>query len=128
MPLEVEEGSKWHSLLLAIHSFNSSKGTGTADALVKALASFEALNGMMYAWLVPQAADKPVVSHTSRIVSINRSALGTEVIVLHDWEGNQANGELTGLKGGDHIIVVHEQSDWVYCRRSPESQVSERWG
>ena len=79
---------------------------------------------MMYAWLMPKAEDKPIVTAASRIVSINRSALGTEALVLHDWEGNHNNGELTGLKVGDHIIVVHEQSDWVYCRRSPESEES----
>ena len=50
LPLEVEQGSNWHTLLAAIHSFNSSKCAETANSLVKALASFEALNGMMYAW------------------------------------------------------------------------------
>lgn len=53
---------------------------------------------MTYAWLVPSAADKPKVTPASRIISVNRSALGTEAIVLHDWEGNHANGELCGLK------------------------------
>ncbi|GMH95605.1 hypothetical protein TrST_g6788 [Triparma strigata] len=124
LPLEVELGSDWHSLLLAIHSFNILKSAETASVLLNSLVAFETLNGMTYAWLVPSAADKPKVTPASRIISVNRSALGTEAIVLHDWEGNHANGELCGLKVGDHVIVVHEQSDWVYCRRSPESEES----
>ncbi|GMH61939.1 hypothetical protein TL16_g03372 [Triparma laevis f. inornata] len=124
LPLDVSVGSDWHSLLLSIHSFNENKNSKTASILLNALVAFETLNGMTYAWLVPSAADKPKVTPASRIISVNRSALGTEAIVLHDWEGNHANGELCGLKVGDHVIVVHEQNDWVYCRRSPESEES----
>jgi len=47
--------------------------------------------------------------------------MGIEAVILHEWTGNKKNGELTDLSIGDRVIVVHEQDDWVYCRRSPES-------
>ena len=87
LPLNVEDGSDWYILLTAIHEFNLSKAAKAAGSLLNALVAFETLNGMTYAWLVPSAADKPVVTPASRIISVNRSTLGTEAIVLHDWEG-----------------------------------------
>ena len=46
--------------------------------------------------------------------------MGREAILLHDWEGDRTNGELSNLQVGGHVIV-HEQNNWADCRSSPES-------
>ncbi|GMH46893.1 hypothetical protein TrRE_jg11457 [Triparma retinervis] len=124
LPLEVAPGSEWDILLKTLHAFNSTKTPDAADAFLRHLITFDSMNGMLYAWLQPGGSSplSPRPRVTSRTVGlVDREKMGREAILLHDWEGDRANGELSNLQVGGHVIIVHEQNDWAYCRSSPES-------
>jgi len=57
------------------------------------------MNGMLYAWLRPgtQHARPRVTSR--RITEVERQKMGREAIMLHDWEGDRANGEVRRGEG-----------------------------
>jgi hypothetical protein len=122
LPLEVPPDSSWGILLRNLHSFNSTKTPTSADSFLQHLVTFSAMNGMVYAWLQPGSprSSRPRVTSKS-VAPLSRDKLGREAILLHDWVGDRANGELANLQVGDHVIIVHEQNDWAYCRSSPES-------
>jgi len=126
LPLRIESSPDWTSLLLSIHNFNQHKSAPFIHFLFNEIIKFPSLNNLLFLWLFP--ASKQNATSSANKITFGKSVLpmrpenmGIEAVVLHEWEGNKANGELCDLEVGDRVIVVHEQNDWVYCRRSPES-------
>jgi hypothetical protein len=118
------EQSKWHSLLTSMHSFNSSRNSATASALLDNIILFPILNAMCSTWLLPTVRPSTTTTVPSTTNNNNNNLntlMGVESIVLHSWVGDVSNGELVSLAVGDHILVIHEQGDWAYCRKSPDS-------
>ncbi len=125
LPLDLTDSPQWTSLLTSLHRFNSLRDAPTSSDFLSKVAKTEPLNPLLLSWLVPPKSPPSQARLKSRsVVSLKPAALGIEALVLHAWEGDTDNGELPNLSIGDHIIVVHEQSDWAYCRRSPESSES----